>query len=188
MAGLVGLRVGVVLAIAGWLVWALRRRGAAPAVAALAVAAGVVAARLRLQVRPGAGDVADRDGDARGVDREAAGRIRSGRCRSSRCGRTCTGGSLLGLALLLCAALGGTRSSGCSDGEGAGGEELVRAWSAPVLGAVAALADPYGVGVYTVLGRIREAIGASGCSARSGTRRCRRGSRCSSCWRRSSPG
>lgn len=169
--GLVALRVLTVLAIAGVLLWELRRRGAPMLPAALMVAAGVEAARLRLQVRPELATLLIVTLLLVAVTRSRPfARRRDGGGPLTPLGVAALfvvwanlhGGFVLGLAILGCVALGGSLDRTFGRAGAASRRELLRAWSAPLLGGVAALANPYGIGAYTVLLRIREAITASG--------------------------
>lgn len=170
LPALVGLRVAVVLLVAAVLVLALRRRGAGTATAALLVAAGVEASRLRLQVRPELATllivpllllVLTRPGRGeRGAAREGLALL--GVAALFVVWANLHGGFVLGLAILGCVAMGGTLERALGREDAPSARRLAWAWSAPVAGGLAALANPYGIGVYTVLPRIREAITASG--------------------------
>ena len=160
--GLVALRVAVVLLIGGVLGWALRRRGAGPLPAALLVAAGVEASRLRLQVRPELVTLVLVTVLLAVLTRRRAAPSPLWAVPLFVLWANLHGGFVLGLAILGCHALGGTLDRLLGREEAPTPGELALRWSALALGALAALVNPYGIGIYSVLLRIRESITASG--------------------------
>ncbi len=163
-AGLVGVRILFVLAIAAVLVWALRRRDAPPLAVALLVAVALKAAQLRLQIRP-----------------ELVSLLLAtaliGYCMGRRwSGKTLLlalvavpwvmlhGGFLIGLAILACHAGGGLADRWVAHWRPSmpGADDLRFRWLLLGAAALLTLANPLGLQVYSVLGRIHHAVTVSG--------------------------